>query len=135
MRALAIIASLLISIAGFVYAVQALSPSLYLKLIVTCDVFGLNKQAKLEKQRLDNINLLPISNEKKNFLIDHRIFVGASETMVELALGNPLDRMQEDTNPEAEKERWIYHFADDINPTALEFQQGTLTTAFNVTSR
>ncbi len=135
MRALAILASVLISIAGATYAIQALSPSLYLKLIVTCDIFGLNKEAKVEKQRLDNINLLPISNEKKNFLIEHRIFVGASESMVELALGNPLDKMPEDKNPQSEKERWIYHFADDINPTALEFQQGTLTTAFNVTNR
>jgi hypothetical protein len=102
---------------------------------VICDIFSLNPQAKLEKQRRDNINLLPISNEKKNFLIDHRIFVGASETMVQLALGNPLDKMPDTSEASSAKERWIYHFEEDINPTALEFQEGTLKTAFNVTRR
>lgn len=135
MRVFAVIAFMLLFIVGSVCLIQVFFPTVYLKLVVTCDVFGLNKTAKLEKQRLDNINLLPISNEKKNFLIEHRIFLGASETMVELALGNPLDKVPQESMQQKEKERWIYHFDNDINSTALEFHEGTLVTAFNVINR
>ena len=115
MRVMAVIAFLLLGIAGAVCLVQVLSPTLYLKLVVQCDVLGFNKVAKLEKQRLDNINLLPISNEKKNFLINRRIFLGASEAMVELALGTPMDKMPQNEALQNDKHRWIYHFDNDIN--------------------
>lgn len=116
--------------------IQKSSPILYLKLAVTFDVFGMNKEAKHEKLRLEGIDLLPISQEKKAILTNRTIFLGASPTMVELALGNPMDKTIAPV--EAGKppvERWIYHFAEDINPTALEFQDGKLASAFNVTRR
>jgi hypothetical protein len=136
MRLVAVLASLLLLLAGGIFMIQKSSPILYLKLAVTFDVFGMNKEASKEKLRLEGIDLLPISNEKKAILINRTIFLGASPTMVELALGNPMDKSAAPI--EAGKpvvERWIYHFAEDINPTALEFQDGKLTSAFNVTRR
>jgi hypothetical protein len=136
MRLVAIISSLLLLVMSGVFMVEKSSPMLYLKLAMTFDVFGIDKEAKHEKLRLEGIYLLPISEEKKTILINHTIFLGASPTMVELALGNPLDKTiapEEKDKPSIE--RWIYHFAEDINPTALEFQDGKLASAFNVTRR
>ena len=136
MRLIAIIASILIVVIGSMVTIQSAMPSLYLKLVVTFDIFSFNPEAKTEKKRLDNIALLPISHEKKGFLIDRRVFIGASQVMVELALGEPLDRLSADDTKEGKPvERWIYHFDEDISPTALEFQDGMLATAFSVTKR
>jgi hypothetical protein len=136
MRMLAFIASLMVVVMTATFAIKASDPALYLKLSLTFDVLGLNPNAKAEKMRLDQIDLLPISEEKKEILANRTIFLGASTSMVRLALGEPLDQIEtKGEGTGASLTRWVYHFQQDLTPTALEFTDDVLTSTFYVTAR
>lgn len=99
-------------------------------------VFDFSKEpgdAKFEQQRMSQINLLPISDEKKNILVHRTIFLGASSTMVALALGDP--KFKEPTVKDEKGQtidKWVYHFNDDFRPTVLQFENGVLLNAYKV---
>ncbi len=115
---------------GGLIAVKELQPTTFQSLLLT---FNIAPNAKEEKARLDRIALLAISEEKKNILRNKTIFLGASTIMVELALGNPINRLAyEQVSPRVD--RWIYHFADDSRPTVLEFHDNKLASAFKVSA-
>lgn len=114
-------------------ALKNADPKLYLKVALAVDVIGLSNNTQLEKNRLEKIDLLPISQEKKNILNNHTIFLGATPTMVRLALGNP---MKEETVlvDGISLIRWQYHFKEDISPTTLDFEDSRLKSAYGTGS-
>lgn len=115
---------------GGMIAVKELQPVAFQSLLLA---FHIAPNAKEEKVRLDRIALLAISEEKKNILRNKTIFLGASSTMVELALGVPINRLAyEQVSPKVD--RWIYHFADDSRPTVLEFHDNKLASAFKISA-
>lgn len=84
-----------------------------------------------ERERVHRINLLPISDEKKNILVSHNVFLGAAPHMVELALGQPRFVTTSQTrNAQGELvEIWGYHFEEDGRPIVMEFQGNSLSAA------
>lgn len=115
---------------GGMIAVKELQPTAFQSLLLA---FNIAPNAKEEKARLDRIALLAISEEKKNILRNKTIFLGASTTMVELALGVPINRLAyEQVSPRVD--RWVYHFADDSRPTVLEFHDYKLASAFKISA-
>lgn len=86
-----------------------------------------------ERKRINRINTLPLNDEKKQILINHTIFMGASTSMVRLALGEP--RYMEPATKSAENveiTRWVYHFQDDLRPTVMQFEGDKLTAAYKI---
>lgn len=105
-------------------------PDVFYDIIMDVDVLGVTQSSHQEKQRLASIALLPISDEKKNYLINHTIYMGAAPQMVTLALGNPRG-IQEVYNPETKNKQiiYIYHFNTDSRPTMLAFENDILIAA------
>lgn len=115
---------------GGLFALKALQPDAFDSLMLT---FELTPNSKEEKARLDRINLLPISDEKKKILTNRTIFLGASPRMAELALGEPIQRRgNHDQTPTVDQ--WIYYFADDSRPTVLEFEDSKLAKAYKISA-
>ena len=81
---------------------------------------------KAEAKRIENINILPISNEKKDILTNRTVFLGATTAMVRLALGTPI---QKRTSQDNKKAYWDYHFDEDIQVTRLKFVDNKLVEA------
>ena len=105
-------------------------PDVYYNITLSMDVFGITQDADLEKKRINKITLLPISDEKKEFLIGHSIFMGATPNMVKLALGEP--RKEQNTTTQDGTQPvlvYIYHFPQDSRPTLLMFEQEKLVAA------
>lgn len=105
-------------------------PDVYYSITLSMDVFGITQDAELEKKRINKIALLPISDEKKEFLINHTIFMGATPSMVKLALGDPRGEQQtvtQDTNQPVMV--LYYHFPEDARPTMLMFEEDKLVSA------
>lgn len=102
-------------------------------LIATNLPFGTTDKAELKRR--EKIVLLPISNEKKNILIEHKIFEGATAHMVELALGTPRESYPNREQNGVTYSYWKYHFKDDNRPTMLIFQNGRLAGAQKIPSR
>jgi hypothetical protein len=126
MRFLALIGCVIMVILTTYLIVKKTDPHLFLKLQITFNVLGNNDDVKAEKNRLENIDLLPIADEKKSILANHTIFLGATKTMVRLALGDPL---QEHADADKNISYWDYHLDEDIKATRLMFNQDTLVSA------
>lgn len=121
---------LVILVFGGILGIKMLNPRMFYSLMITFDIAPNSKE---EKNRIDKIRLLPISDEKKQILLNHTIFLGASPRMAELALGSPIQTMEyPDVTPQVD--RWVYHFADDSRPTVLEFHDNKLVSAFKVSA-
>jgi len=104
-------------------------PDIFFKLAVTVDIFNIKGDSKVERMRIDNITLLPISREKQELLINKTIFMGASTKMVELALGKPRNESEGYNNNNVIEKRWQYHFAGDAEPVIMVFIDNRLTGA------
>ncbi len=106
-------------------------PDIYYNITLSMDVFGLSADNEQEKKRINKIALLPISDEKKDFLIKHSIFMGATPRMVKLALGDP--RMEQHTVSQQNAAQpvlvYVYHFPQDSRPTLLMFEEDKLVAA------
>ena len=129
MRFLALIGCIIMVILTTYLIVKKTDPHLFLKLQLTFNIVGNNEDIKAEKNRLENIDLLPIADEKKSILANNTIFLGATKTMVRLALGEPL---QQYSDEKTNVTYWDYHFDEDIKATRLTFEQDTLITAETV---
>jgi hypothetical protein len=133
MRFIALIVSILVAAMTMLFALKSSNPTLYLKLALTFDFIGISGNANDEKLRLEQIDLLPVSQDKKNILTNHTIFLGATPSMVTLALGKPDEVIHTpDGSNAVATERWIYHFEQDVNPTRLEFHEGILSAASRI---
>ena len=107
----------------------------------TVEQLGLDKLASQvqglspeEQERRAYINRLPITQEKKDFLINRQIFLGAGRHMVVVAIGKPMRRRDMRTTPGEAIEAWVYHFDDQYRPTILEFDQFKLIKAYKVSA-
>lgn len=115
---------------GGLFTLKALQPDTFDSLMLA---FELAPNSKEEKARLDRINLLPISDEKKRILTNRTIFLGASPKMAELALGEPIQRRgNHEQTPTVDQ--WIYYFSDDSRPTVLEFEDSKLAKAYKISA-
>jgi hypothetical protein len=105
-------------------------PEVFYDIVMEVDVLGVTESSHAEKQRLSSIALLPISDEKKQYLINHSIYMGAAPQMVLLALGEPRG-IQRAINPDSQTEQliYIYHFDTDSRPTMLAFEDDKLVAA------
>lgn len=105
-------------------------PEVFYDIIMDVDFIGISDTSHAEKQRLSSIALLPISDEKKQYLINHSIYMGAAPHMVMLALGNPRG-IQETNDPTTNTQQliYIYHFDKDSRPTMLAFEDNKLIAA------
>ncbi len=129
-RFLILFSLLLVFVLGGLFALKLMQPATFDTLMLA---FELTPESKEEKVRLDRIRILPISNEKKQILMQHTIFLGASTNMTELALGKPIKTYAyADHTPRVD--RWVYYFADDSRPTILEFQDNKLSSAYKVSA-
>lgn len=129
-RFIILLCLLLILMIGGIFALKTLQPSTYSSLMLK---FDLAADSKEEVARINRINLLPISSEKKEILTNRTIFLGATTGMTELALGTPI-QVYEYPDHTPRVDRWVYYFADDSRPTVLEFQDRKLTSAYKVSA-
>jgi hypothetical protein len=90
------------------------------------DFIGLSEIGQNEKQRLYQINNLPIPFEQRQALVNGTVFLGASKQMVGLALGAPYGQPQIMADG---TERWVYFFQDSSRPTYLFFKNDMLANA------
>lgn len=119
----------MLTIGGLFY-LDTFHPDLAKTLMIKIDPFGLTPEGAAEKQRVAEIKALPIPYEKKQVLLEHTIFMGATKEMVRLALGDP-KKMQRHTDESGEvQEIWIYVFRLDKRPTMLAFEKDTLASAY-----
>lgn len=123
------------SFAAVVWLGQS-NPEQLNRVIITVDIFGWSDQTALERGRVKEIMDLPIEYEKKQALVARTVFIGASEKMVALALGNPRKTATLPHTPEGREARivWQYHFAGDPKPTLFEFEEGKLMTAYTASA-
>lgn len=105
-------------------------PDIYQGIVSGADLFGFSKNSDAEKERLARIDLLPISDEKKDFLINHNIYMGVPPHMTVLALGKPRN-IQTAINAQTGKEQlvYVYHFDTDSRPTLLIYENDILVAA------
>lgn len=132
MRYIALVGCILIVTLTTLLVLKTSNPQLYLKLSLTFYFINPSPDAKQEKKRLDHIELLPISDEKKNILTNRTIFLGASSSMVRLALGDPIDGTYYE---DGSAQYWTYHFEEDLKPTILEFHNNELLSAYSSGNR
>ena len=93
--------------------------------LVKYDSIGITSVGAKEKARLRTINNLNIPFEQRNALANRTVFIGASEQMVELALGSPTATPSE----EGSQVRWTYFFEEHSRPIYLYFEGGSLVNA------
>lgn len=121
-----------IIVAGGALYLNSAHPEMVKALLLKVDTLGITSVGAKEQKRVARIKSLPIPYEKKQVLIDRTVFMGASNLMVYLALGEPKSTSKAakvETQP-AKVERWVYHFTADKRPTVLEFEDGVLVSAY-----
>lgn len=125
MRYLALIGCVTIVILTTYLIVKKNDPHLFLTLQTTFGIWSTD-HLKAEAKRMESIDILPISNEKKNILNNRTIFLGATKVMVRLALGEPL---QQRLSSDGSVTYWDYHLNEDIQATRLKFEDNRLVAA------
>jgi hypothetical protein len=110
-------------------------PDVFFKMALAVDVLNLKGDTKQEKARINKITLLPISREKQELLVNKTIFLGATPTMVQLALGAPRGKNKGYNAENKIEERWQYHFADEGKPVVMIFVEDKLTGAQRVSQQ
>lgn len=89
------------------------------------DFMGLTGAGQSEKTRLYRITNLPIPFEQRQALKNGTIFLGATKEMVQLAIGDPVEKPTATENGE----KWVYFFSENSRPTYLFFKNGILMNA------
>ncbi len=126
MRYLVLIGCIIMVVLTSYLIVKKTDPHLFLKLQVTFGILGNDEDIMAEAKRMESINILPISDEKKEILNNRTIFMGATMPMVRLALGKP---MQENVSKDGKITYWDYHLDEDIKATRLKFVDNKLVEA------
>jgi hypothetical protein len=103
-------------------------PQLWNTLLVNVDVFDLTPEARYEHARISAINRLPIHYEEKQVLINHTVFLGATEEMVRLALGEPKKTyppavLKNEQGEDVIVMYDVYYLQGSLRPTRMEFQE------------
>ena len=115
------------AIALFIFLLAA-KPEVAHRVAITLDVFGISEEKKLEDKRQYSIMQLRIPHQEKLVLIEKKVFIGASTSVVPLALGNPLkvDYAEQDGK---KLEIWTYQTPGAPESTVLTFTDQLLTKA------
>lgn len=101
------------------------------RLMRDLDVFGVSQAAVQERTRVTTIMALPITYERKQALVDNKVFMGATPGMVALALGRPKsERLREGSESAPSLRVWYMYLAGESRPTVLEFEQDVLVKAY-----
>ena len=103
-------------------------PEVMDKFIISVDIWKITDFASQEQDRLDKIRFLKdpdendtklyLNRDKKQVLINHTVFIGATDEMVKLSLGKPKSYKIEPINY---KLKLVYYLPDDSRPTIFEF--------------
>ena len=102
------------------------------EILITVDRFGITEVGAKEQNRVYTINRMAGLNfEEREVLINRTVFLGASTSMVRLALGEPVCEVMSpaDTNYPDGATNWIYFIEGDSKPTRLVFAKDLLVTA------
>lgn len=105
-------------------------PQALTRLIVKIDRFGWTQEGASEQRRFNQIMAMPIAYEKKQALVDHTVFMGATQDMVLLSLGRPREKFASEDGMET----WQYFFSEDTKPTFLVFKDGQLYKAYRASA-
>jgi len=127
---IAFILFLVVGIAGTTHYLYTNQPDMVKHIALKLDRLGLTQPNPTEINRVSEINILPISYEEKQILINKTIFLGATPRMVMLALGKPKEGHR--ANSEIDNAKTlilVYHLPEDLRPTMLYFEEGKLTQA------
>ena len=103
-------------------------PEIWTHLLIQFDVLDLTPEAKEEHTRETAISLLPIHYEEKQVLINRTVFLGATQEMVRLALGDPKKYFPPSFSKNEQGEivksiYYVYYLPGAIRPTILVFQE------------
>ena len=107
--------------------VQTHNPAMMRELLITVDVFGISEAASDEQRRIAAISRLSVPYEQRDALRNRKIFLGANQEMVVLALDQPKNIIKDKQNEALES--WVYYFQDENRPTTLFFKNGVLVSA------
>lgn len=125
-----------IAITGFLAVVMLsyFAPELYRRMVITVDVLSVTEEARYERTRVATIMNLPIRYEQKQVLVEHKVFMGATPDMAQLALG-AAHHISTAVQPNGVP-RLVLHFylQGDARPTVLEFENNALVNAYKGSS-
>lgn len=111
---------------GVLFYLETYEPEVLTTILIQVDVFGVTRVAEAEQQRLAAIKNLTIPYEEKQVLVDRTVFMGATEEMVKLALGEPkkvVERIWEDKDHNKKMlTYYVYYLPGDKRPTILVFE-------------
>ena len=126
----AVLAVLTVSAGVFSY-VYTERPDVIKQVKLKLSTLGIASSDPAETKRVAEINKLTIPYEEKQILINKTIFLGATPSMVMLALGAAKeDHRVNDAKTGKEAIVWVYHLPQDTKPTMLKFDGGKLTHAY-----
>lgn len=112
---------------GMIVYVAATRPDVLREALTQVDVLGVTGSGAKEKERVRQIMNLPIPYEKKQALVSHTIFVGATEEMMLLSFGQPKEIAPSAAAPDTKI--WKYHFPGDSRPTVFRMENGIMVSA------
>ena len=130
MKALFLYLSGAVIVFAMVVYLGVAQPQTLTRLIVKIDRFGWTQEGALEQRRFSQIMAMPIAYEKKQALVDHTVFMGATQEMALIALGRPRERFVSEEGTET----WQYFFPEDTKPTFLVFKNGQLYKAYRASA-
>lgn len=127
LRLLPFVAVSLVTVALFSY-LNRTNPEMVRSALLKVDMLGITAPAQAEKARVAAINQLGIPWEQREVLINRTVFLGATEQMVYLALGQPQAANKRVAAERGNRELtvWAYYLQDELRPTLLEFDEGKL---------
>ncbi len=124
-----------IMVGGLVYLMLSYmanyQPELLTDILLQIDIYGITPEARQEQARLAAIKELTIPFEEKEVLVNRTVFLGATQEMVLLALGEPKKVVEK--HWEAKNlilTYYIYYLPNEKRPTIFVFQEGKLINAY-----
>lgn len=123
---------LLVSVVMTAFYVASYQPELVTRAILSVDIYGITKIGKEEITRTERIKSLPISYAEKQVLLNHTVFIQATQEMVKLALGEP--KTVYPARSPTENTYFVYYLGTDKLPTVMVFEDDKLTQAYKGSS-
>lgn len=128
------LAYIILSVTVFIllHYLTTYQPDALTRFLIKVDVYGLTDVGQKEQKRLYDIQNLPITYDEKQVLINHTVFMGASQEMVVLALGEPKKEVEKPwvENNNEMLTYYVYYVHDDKRPTVLVFDNDKLINAY-----
>ncbi len=109
------------------FYMENFQPELMNSFLIKVDIFNITQAAKEEHKRIEDIKDLTIPYEEKQVLVNRTVFMGASQDMVRLALGEPRKTWVQTKYQEV---YYVYFLPNDKRPTIFVFETNKLIKAY-----